>query len=522
MPAIQEKFNQTEVKEDKEIPINPEDAEIFSKNINWEKLKNIVKKFKNSIKKTSRDTIDQGDDLLTATLDNLDASPEEKLAGQNYIEPVKTEIEQLASEESAKIERVVENDEVKELDNFSKAYHHPEYRNQTARQFTEAKKSGLDVNAIKQEFYRKTAVEKDNFESQKKERNVAEIMKEKDLVIVHAIPLTSLQRKSSLENNSILKSGGYQNFETSVEILSGLSPTISTSIPSPEKNQNGLYYPSGVILGEGKVLSANSYDSGSIAHGLYKRIPKFGEKNGSAIQTKIDIDKITKEEFLTHYNELTVEKPQIAGLFYDLTEDSELPLENPKKEQFIKNFISSSEIKPSQEKVQEEIDDIDERWKNQREESQMARKQQEQRQKSDLYSMKKYSEEFNVPLYIFKKEQDELKKYRVKFLPREEEKYFIEVIKPKADQLLAESEKSEDNKKKYENYIYGDEYMEAKGKSMRIEKSDYTLEEVNAKDIYESKKDISDEERKNMIDDIKNKDILSNSAEKEVNRKFKN
>jgi len=403
---------------------------------------------------------------------------------------------------------------------FSKAYHHPEYRDRVAKEIKEARNSGEDAEAARSSFYDKTASEKENFESQEKERSVAEIMKEKDLLIVHGISLKIMERKSTVENNPILKSGGHQDFETSIEILSGLSPTISASIPSPEKSKNGLYYRSGVILGEGKVLSANSTDSGSVAHGLYKRIPKHGEARGlSAIDSKINInDNLIKKNY--DYNELTVEKPQIAGLFYDLTEDPELPLENPEKERYIKNFISLSEITPSQEKIQEEIADIDESWEKRKEQNQLDRKEEKRRQEFELYSMKKYSEKFNVPLYVFKKENEGLKKYKIKFLPREKEKYFLEVLKPKADQLFIESQKDKERKKEYENFIYGDEYLLAKNESLKIKKEDYVLEEVTAEDIYESKRDISDEERKKMIEDIKKSGILTDSAEKEVDKKF--
>lgn len=403
---------------------------------------------------------------------------------------------------------------------FSKAYHHPDYRKEVAKQIIEARNSGQDAEVVRSEFYDKTTSEKENFESQEKERSVAEIMKEKDMVVVHAIPLSIMRRQSTPENNPILKTGGYQDFETSVEILSGLSPTIATSVPSPEKNHNGLYYPSGVILGEGKVLMARSRDSGTVAHSLYKRISKFN--SNSAIDPEIKIDEVIKRDNGdTDYNELTIEKPQIAGLFYDLTEKPELPLENPKKEETIKWNLHYN----GKELTQEEIAEIDERWERRREEEQIDQKQTERLRKFELYEMKKQSEKFNVPLYIFKKEHDELKKYKITFLPKEEEVYYLNVIKPKADKLWEEYSKDKNNKdkdKEYHNYINGDEFMNAKSKGKIIEKSDYVLEEVTAKDIYESKRDISDEERKKMIDDIKNKGILSESAEKEVDNKFKN
>jgi len=361
---------------------------------------------------------------------------------------------------------------------FSKSYHDPKYRNEVAKKIIEARKLGGDVEAVRNGFYNETAGKKESFESQEKERSIAEIMKEKNLVIVHAIPLTSFERKSTRENNPVLKSNGYQDFKTSVEIVSGLSPTISTSIPSPDKNGNGLYYPSGIILGEGKILSARSGDSGSVAHGMYKRIPKFGRENQTAIQSEINIDKVVEEG--NYYNELTVESPQVAGLFYDLTEDAEPPLENPKKNELLENMVRYSEIRPSEEELQKEADRMDKKWHEYIVEQQSERDEKRRSRKFQLYKMKKYSEEMRLPLYVFKKEQGELKKYKVTFLS---------TINPESE---------------------------------TIEEADYVLEEVTAKDIYESKKDIPSEERAKMIEDIKSKGVLSDSAEKEVDKKFKN
>ena len=55
-----------------------------------------------------------------------------------------------------------------------------------------------------------------------------------------------------------------------------------------------------------------------------------------------------------------------------------------------------------------------------------------------------------------------------------------------------------------------------------IQNLEYNLIPVTAKDIYESKREISEEEKKTMIEDIRNKGILSDLAEKEVDKKFKN
>lgn len=494
-----------EIKEQSSVVENREDGRAFAEKI-LNKIKDYLKSFssKEEAVKKIEDSVFFDDPIIKEQIKseiNLD----------NQLTEIDTEVEKVQTEASEKINLVVSN--------FSKAYHHPDYRDRVAEEIKEARNTGQDVEAIRSGFYDKTAKEKENFESQEKERSVAKIMKEKDMVIVHAIPLSVMERQSTPENNPMLKTGGHQDFETSVEILSGLSPTIATSIASPERKHNGLYYPSGVILGEGKILMARSEDAGSVAHGIYKRISKFD--SDSAIDPEINVDKAKEKGFISDYNELTLEKPQIAGLFYDLTEEPELPLENPNKKEMIEHELRYN----GKVLTQEEIAEIDEDWKRRREEEIKNNEQTEKVRKLDLGEMKIYSEKFNVPLYIFKKEHEELKKYKITFLPREAENYYLNVIKPKADQLWEEYKKDENNKeneKIYHNYIYSNEFIFAKGKSKKIEKSDYVLKEVSAKDIYETKRDITEEERKNMIEDIKNKGILSESAEKEVDKKFKN
>ena len=487
---------------EEKLPIideNKESGEEFA-----DRILNKIKNYMNSFL-SSKEVVEKIESSVSFKNQEIKDEIKNEINLDDKLNEIDNEIKNTQTETSEKVNSVTRE--------FSKAYHHPNYRKEIAKEILEARKSGQDIEAIRSGFYNKTAEEKENFELQEKERSIAEIMKEKDLVIVHAIPLTTLDRKSTVENNTMLKSGGHQGFRTSVDILAGLSPTISTSIPSPDKSNNGLYYSSGVILGEGKVLTSHYDDSGSVAHGLYKRIPKLGLN--SAIQSEINIDETMKGNY---YNELTVENPKIAGFFYDLTEDPELPSEDPKKEEYLQDIRRFNKIEPSL----EDISEINERWQRRREDYQIDQKNKKFRQEGELCKMKKYSEEMNVPLYVFKKEQEKLKKYRIKFLPREKEKYFIEILKPKADQLFVESQKDEEKKKEYENFIYGDEYMTAKRESSKIRKEDYILEEVTAKDIYESKRDISDDERKKMIEDIKKSGILSDSAEKEVDKKFQN
>lgn len=393
---------------------------------------------------------------------------------------------------------------ISEISGFSKAYHHPEYRKNTTKQILEARKTGGDAEKIRKEFYEKTANEKESFESQEKERSIAEIMKEKDLVVVHAIPLRG-EGRGSQENNPMLRVAKQQevNFGDSLEMIAGLSPTISTSIPSPDRFNNGLFKKTGVILGEGKILSAQSGDSGSVAHGLFKRIPKYGEgEKNTAIQPQIDIEKTAKKSEDSSrgemWNELTVEKPQIAGLFYDMSEPL---ITDPNKEFLIQKGVPEKEIN---EKYEE--------WRNER------LKELLKEQEFELMKMKEYSEKINVPLYAFKSENGKLNKYKVDFVsdPSITEDYLKNIMVPKSNEILARNNRN----------FSSSEFLEFTKEFDRAERilegKEYILTLVTAKDIYESKREISNEEKKKMIEDIKTKGILSESAEKEVDKKFQN
>lgn len=408
---------------------------------------------------------------------------------------------------------------------FSKAYHHPEYRTQIAKQIMEARKSGdgKETEKVRSAFYEKTVAEKENFESQEKERSIAEIMKEKDLVVVHAMPLYTEGQgsgKGSAENNKVFKNAFQQkmNFGDGIEMIAGLSPTISTSIPSPDRHNNGLFNKTGVILGEGKILAAHAGDSGSVAHGLYKRIPKEAlegqnKLHHSAIYS-VDVEKVTpasKEAVRGEmHNELTVENPEIAGLFIDMTiqtPEPNAPMEELKPRYGydgstysddgtnVEHWLSEEQIREKVTKAREsEIKDHEKR----------------------LLKMREYSEKMDTPLYVFKNENGELKKYKVDFVsdPNITEDYVRNVMVPKSNEILARNNRN----------FSAPEFLEFKKeyeKAVRIlDGQEYTLAPVTAKDIYESKRDISAEERQKMVEDIKKKGILSEAAEKEVNAKF--
>lgn len=486
----------------------------------------------------NKESINSKDSLNTETLEIQEKSPvtfESKESGQEFAEKILAKIKGymnsfLSKKEAIeKIESVVSFDDptikeqikseinldsqLNEIDDeaekvqteasenvnsitrdFSKAYHHPDYRDKVAKQIIEARNSGQDVEAVRSEFYDKTASEKENFELQEKERSVAEIMKEKDMVIVHGI---SLRNNDAMDNNMVINSKKI-NFEESCELIMGLEPTLSTSIPSPDRGNNGLAYHQGVILGEGKVLSANASDASSVALGFKKRI---AFSHDSAIQSKININEIVPDQGPGKpWNELVVENPKIAGLFYDMTlNENDFDPDGShylgyKNEGFDTNKLA-----------QENKDNFI------------------KTQNSEIVEMRKQSEKLGVPLYFFKNEEGKLNKYRVNFEehPEYTEEYIKEVLIPKMNEKFPKDENGRFFASP-ELFKYSKEEIEPVRDYIKQGIRKYRLEKVTAEDIYNKKPEISEREKDKIIEDIKDKGILYEKKEKEVGNKFKN
>ncbi len=384
-----------------------------------------------------------------------------------------------------------------EIRNFSKKYHHPGYRTGLAEEIIEAKKSGKNVEDIRKEFYEKTSNEKELFESQGKERSVSEIMREKDIVFVHGMPMFNWEERGSDYNNEVIKNTDENlKFEDTFKIITSLEPTISASIPSPDRWDNGLMKKWGIILGEGKILSAKDRDSGSVAIGLNKRIPKYENESHkhSAIQPNIDINtvipKASELGFGAKWNEIVIEKPKVAGLYFDITfrsSDLDSPIEELRSRYgfdyttWDENGVQTAHY-IADDKIMEKVKE--------------SRDKEIIEQKKIITKLKKYSEKFNIPLYIFKKENEKINKYKIIFGEGRHSKEYLRELK---------YNRNMDN--------VSDEIKELE--------YDYTLIPVTAEEIYKSKVDVSLEERRKMVEEVKEKGILKNVSKKEIEQALK-
>jgi len=426
----------------------------------------ILSRIENEINSESSSQVEVQKIEDSISLINLATNEEIKkeLDLENKLGDLDTEAKNVGEEAKSKIS---------EITGFSKAYHHPEYRKNIAKQILEARKTGKNAEKIRTDFYEKTTSEKESFELQEKERSIAEIMKEKDLVVVHGMLMPELNphtlRGSDFNNKVLNNTRKDIGFEDTYNVIAGLSPTISASIPSPDRPNNGLAFRHGVILAEGQILSAKKEDSGSVAFSLYKRIPKYGNEDHkhSAIQPNIDIESIVPSagQNSSTWNELTVEKPKIAGLFQDLSINNEYYNINNPKSKWKVIFPDRQESE-----ILEEI------------EKEKAERKEELNK--ELFRMKEYSEKLKIPLYAFKNEEGELKKYKVEFTEGKHKDSYLKKIK----------------------YGFTDDNIPSEEKELIWS---YNLLPTTALEIHNKQTEVSKDEKNQIIQSLKDKKVFS-------------
>ena len=364
---------------------------------------------------------------------------------------------------------------------FSKQYHHPNYRSEVAKTIVKERKSGKDGTGALKEFQEETVAEASNLESQEKERDIRSLMEKQDLLFLHALPLQErgdAVGTGTQMNNLNINAERYQKigFDENFEIVAGLSPTLSASIPSPDPNEptNNLFRRQGIILGEGKILTAKKKDSGSVAHSLDKRIPKYEneEHAHSAIQPELgNLHTLGDESERYGYNELTVEKPKIAGLYYDM---------------------SFKPIDGSDKGVQAYSPDFSVREKRAQEINQNRQEGLEQ----ELLLMRANAEKYKVPLYVLKNENGELKKYSVSFGEGKHSDEYLKKLKwGFTEDMIPDDEKAL--------------------------KYDYQLTPVTAEQILSSERKFSSQEKVLMIKELQGKGIFADKMKSDVEKKLR-
>ena len=198
------------------------------------------------------------------------------------------------------------------------------------------------------------------------------------------------------------------------------------------------------------------------------------------IQPNIDVESITKRteapqglQSIEDNNEITVESPDIAGLYYDLTPNDTL-------------FDPGTSWMGG-------TGSEDER--RQRYEAEM--KQEKKLVEKEFEEMGRKSIQMNVPLYAIRKEGDKIEKYRVDFTanPGDAERYIEEVLRPKGRGI---SKQFGNDSEEFKTFI-NKEYNPA----MRAKNSTpYNLIPVRVEQILDSKPEISNEERAKYLEGL--------------------
>jgi len=137
-------------------------------------------------------------------------------------------------------------------------------------------------------------------QTQAPEIPVAEALSEHDIFLVHGIG-----ENTDVGGASLLLTE-HASFRTKLEVCLAFEPHLSTSTLRPGANE-GAWSTQGLLIVGGKITGAHRGDGGTVARGLHKRDSQRGDLK-EYIQ-----DAIYNRQ---NYNELTVDAPRFAGLYY--------------------------------------------------------------------------------------------------------------------------------------------------------------------------------------------------------------
>jgi len=192
------------------------------------------------------------------------------------------------------------------------------------------RKQELDI------FYAKQKEIMKEFEKNPKERDVEKIMKEKQVLFTHGIPLDIFinypSRKEKImmntANNNLVIDTKNTDAATMIKIVLGFKPTISTSVSkTSESSPYAHYYKFGLLIDKGKIMLASDKDAFTKASGFYQRSPKYGDLDASNMMTSTiqkDISGNLRNAIINSRgahqgarNEIAIENPGVAGLYID-------------------------------------------------------------------------------------------------------------------------------------------------------------------------------------------------------------
>ncbi|MEI8337583.1 MAG: hypothetical protein WCF92_00370 [bacterium] len=176
------------------------------------------------------------------------------------------------------------------------------------------------------QFYVEQGKLKNMYEGEDQERDLASISKRDGIIFLHGLPTGERPMNETSENNEVISTRGLGT-DTKLNLLIGLEPTISASAIREGDETSKTFYPFGVILNQGKVLSAYKEDAGTITEGVYSRRSKYDKQtqgtsiqqnSATKLQEAVDIDPAQRN--WGSHNEISIEKPGIAALYINLSQ----------------------------------------------------------------------------------------------------------------------------------------------------------------------------------------------------------
>jgi len=174
------------------------------------------------------------------------------------------------------------------------------------------------------EFYGKQDKIKNEWENDSADRGIQENSEKHNVLFLHGIPFERQMANTSM-NNGLIDTETMSS-EDKVRFIAGLEPTLSVSSKTLDANlaqnmptRGEVIYETGLIIGNGKIMSAYGEDAGLVAENLKIKRAKSGD---SSIQIDIT-EHIAKsvgvgdrdDNVMTIWNEFAVQNPEIAGMY---------------------------------------------------------------------------------------------------------------------------------------------------------------------------------------------------------------
>ncbi len=211
-----------------------------------------------------------------------------------------------------------------------------------------------EINNLESDFYDKFGHEEIEFNKESETiRSVEWLSKNKGVIFVHSIPLDGITFPGNTSMNNDLMYTENLNTEERLSLLVNEKPVVSCSTVKLKKNKSGAviadnadretFGPFGVVVGQGTVLSAHRFDSGTVAVNDFSKYRKYDKNDPlNGIQPKISAqmehalegpfsyDYIKKVKSMhghvdgidsrtgsygTRYNEIVVSSPIISGFY---------------------------------------------------------------------------------------------------------------------------------------------------------------------------------------------------------------